>query len=240
MKQAGWLLVAGVALAAPLRAQAPPQNPLRHLHADKGAVVVEYQRATASADAFARLADTAQPARLQVSLAAGTPAHAGEAVATAYLDGLAGALPAMAVGDAGQAAGYQLEIAVSDGRSDVEASEKVYGYRHAGVSCNVSPSYGVSCGELGGGVPVSTGTRPVQATERTLDVVLRMHRLVQGGKRSPVFEDSYTLRYLDGACSNDIAAAATIARALGKAAVLEQPLNIRFDSAAKPLLCDRG
>lgn len=212
-------------------------NPLKELQSVRGGVVVEYERAVAGDDQFAGLPGT-EP--VVVSLADGTPEAAGRAVASAYADALRTVLPqaTLAAGRAqAPAPGYLVEVGLSSGSKTVEGSEEVYASRQAGTTCKAQPDGSVVCNDVGS-APISVGTRPTEAIENSIKTVVRLYRVDAGGARAVVFEDAYSVNYVGEQCRNEVAAAATVARSLGKDALSKRPLNIRLHSTPKLMGCD--
>lgn len=212
-------------------------NPLKELQSARGGVVVEYERAVAGADEFARLPGTDA---VVVALAEGTPDATGRVVATAYADALRTLLPqaTLAAGHAQPPApGYLVEVGLSSVSKTVEGSEEVYASRQTGTACKVQPDGSVVCNDVGS-APISVGTRPTAETQNTIRTVIRSYRIDAGGARTVVFEDAYSVNYLGELCRNEVAAAATVATALGKDALSAKPLNIRLHSTPKLMQCD--
>lgn len=221
-----WLLSPGV-----------QANPLRDLQSARGGVVVTYERATGDDAEFERLA--AQPAPVLRLAVSGDPPQAATRVASAYIEGLLEVLPRAADADADAVPQYLVELQLGrDGRM-VEGSEQVYANRQAGTVCKVLPDGSVSCGDVGS-APMAVGKRTTQQAEQTVEVVVRLLRLEGGetGARTAVFEDSYTLSYVGEDCRNDIAAAGTLATALGRNALSKDPLNMRMFSTPRILHCE--
>lgn len=212
-------------------------NPLHDLQSSRGGVVIEYQRATAEEDAFARL--SASSPKVRVVMAGDTPDGAGREVAAAYAKGL-GTLFAdvVVVPDRNQVEGadYVVEISLSTGSTQVEGSETVYGTRQTGVACKVLPDGTMSCNDMGS-APMAMGTRPTLETESSMDVTIRFLQRSDAAY-SIVFEDAYSIRIPEDGCKNPAAAVATVATALGKAALLQEPLNIQLYSNPKLLRCE--
>ena len=230
-----------LALAMPVQAQSPA-NPLRELQSAEGGVVVHYERATADAGEFGRLADAAMARGLVLVLADGTPDQAGHRLAEAFVGGMRNVFPSarLAAGAAPAGQGYQVSVGVVSRRTTLDATEKVYGTRQGGMACKPRPDNSLVCDDVGSAGPAALGTRPVQVAMQRIEVVIRMFRIGADGSRVAVFEDAYALDYRDQACGDGLAAASTIAAALGKAVRQQEPMNIRFDSSAGPLRCGKG
>lgn len=212
-------------------------NPLRELQSSRGGAIIEYERATAGEEAFARLSSASPKV---VVVADGAPDEAGHEVAAAYAEGLKTLFPGVVVApsrnDANDA-DYVAEISVSTDSTLVEGSEMVYSTRQTGVVCKTLADGSVSCNDMGG-APMAVGTRPTKETESKIGVTIRfLHQ--SDGKRSTVFEDVYSLRIPQNGCRYDISAAATVASTLGKAALSQEPLNIQLYSSPRLLRCDR-
>lgn len=216
-------------------------NPLRDLQSGRGGVIVTHERAIGTDEEFERLAGQAAPVfRVAVS---GDAPQAATLVAADYIEGLLEVLPRAAEADSGAAAQYLVELKLARGGRMVEGSEQVYANRQAGTVCKVLADGSVSCGDVGS-APIAVGTRTTEKAEHMVDVVVRVYRLGEGsqdegGARTVVFEDSYQLSYLGEDCRNDIAAAGTIATALGRNALSKEPLNMRMFSTPKILHCER-
>ncbi|WP_144409300.1 hypothetical protein [Pseudoxanthomonas suwonensis] len=222
-------------LASPVHAS----NPLRDLQSGRGGAVVEYERATAGDDEFARLAGAAPT--VAVVVADGTPDALGRTVAAAYAEGLQTVFPGASLaasrGEAA-AANYVAEVGVASDSAVVEGTEKVYSTRATGTHCKVRPDGSVTCDDVGG-APIVVGTRATEEVEKKIEVTIRFLRQDADGARAAVFEDAYSVRLPQEGCRNEAAAAATVATALGKAARSHEPLNIRLYSTPKLLRCDK-
>lgn len=230
--------ILGSALLLALPAQAG--EALKKLHSSRGGAVIEYERAVAGSEEFARLPRGASAPTVAVAPASGTPEEEGRTVAGAYADALRAVFPDVRLVAAGDrpASGYLAEVGVSSGSEVVEVTEQVYGTRQTGVSCKAQGT-SVECTDRGG-APISLGTRPAQQTERQVAVTIRFYRqAADTGARAIVFEDAYSIRYPVGACRYDGAAAATVAAALAGNALSPEPLHIRFHSDPRLLRCDR-
>lgn len=215
-------------------------NPLRELQSGRGGVVVTYERATAEDAEFERLAGQAAPV-FRVAVSSDAPQAAAQ-VAADYVEGLLEALPRAAEAVDGAAAQYLIELQLARGGRMVEGREQVYANRQAGTVCKVLADGSVSCGDVGS-APIAVGKRTTEKAEHTVEVVARLYRLGEGGAdegaaRTVLFEDSYALSYLGEDCRNDIAAAGTVATALGRNALSKDPLNIRMYSTPRILRCD--
>ena len=230
-------VVASSLLAVALPAQA--ENPLHDLQSNRGNVVIGYERATTGNEAFARLSSA--PPTVVVTVAEGTPEQAGRQVAEAYAEGLRTLFPNVVVvpsrNDARQA-DYVVEVGLVTGSEVVAGSEMVYSTRQTGVTCKVMPDNTVSCNDAGG-APIAVGKRATEETESKVAVTIRFLQPQAGAGRSAVFEDAYSLRIPGQACKYEISAAATVASALGKAALSQEPLNIQLYSSPKLLRCER-
>jgi len=231
--------ILGSALLLALPAQAG--DVLKKLHSSRGGAVIEYERAVAGSEEFARLRRDASAPTVVVALAGGTPEEEGRAAASAYADALRAVFPdvrLVAAGGDRPASGYVAEVGVSSGSDVVEVIEKVYGTRQTGVSCKAHGNT-VECTDRGG-APISLGRRTTQQTERRVAVTIRFYRqAADSDTRTAVFEDAYSIRYPEGACRYDGAAAATVAAALAGNALSPEPLHIRFDSEPRLLRCNR-
>ena len=231
-----WLLLGCALLSLSPHAQA---NPLRGLQSGRGGVVVTYERATGADAEFERLAAQAAPVlRLEVS---GDPPEAASEVAAGYMEGLREVLPVAAGADVASAH-YLVELRLDRDDRMVEGSEQVYANRQAGTVCKVLADGSLSCGDVGS-APIAVGKRTTREAERTVSVVVRLYRLggdgsPGAGERQVVFEDSYALSYAGEACRNDIAAARTLATALGRNVLSKEPLNMRMFSTPRILHCD--
>jgi hypothetical protein len=237
MTRLPWLGCALLLLAAGAHA-----NPLRDLQSARGGVVVTHERATGADAEFDRLA--AQPApvfRVEVSGDAQQVApQVATRVAADYFEGLLQVLPRAAEAETAAAAQYLVQLQLARGDRMVEGSEQVYANRQAGTVCKVLPDGSVSCGDVGS-APMAVGKRTTEKAEHTVEVVVRLYRLGEDGEdgaRTVVFEDAYGLSYYGEDCRNDIAAAGTIATALGRNALSKQPLNMRMYSTPRILRCD--
>lgn len=234
----GRMSMLGIALLA-LALPAHAANPLRELQSSRGGAIVDYERATAGDEEFARLAGAAPT--VAVLVADGTPDEIGREVAAAYAEGLKTVFPGAAlVASRGEAAaaGYVAEVGVATASVVVEGTEKVYGTRPTGTSCKVRPEGTVNCDDVGG-APIAVGTRAIAEVEKKVDVTIRFLRQEPDGTRAAVFEDAYSVRLPQEGCRNEVAAAATVATALGKAAGSDDPLNIRLHTTPRLLRCDR-
>lgn|GEM_PF-767984 len=215
-------------------------NPLKELQSGRGGVVVEYERAVAGDEEFARFSSGQPSLPIVVSLAPGSAAEVG-VVASAYAEGLRTRLPDAVLATSGNeptAAGYLAEVGVTSASKTVEGTEEVYANRQAGTTCKAQPDGSVVCNDVGS-APISVGTRATETTEQNIKTVVRLYRVEQGGARTVVFEDAYSLSFGPEQCRNGLAAAATVATALGKDALSDQPLNIRLYSTPKLLRCER-
>ncbi len=238
--RAGTIVLSIVLLALPAHAGgAKGVEALKPLHRNGGEVVIEYERAVAGDDAFARLVREAPAATVAVSSAADAAPAPAQAVAAAYAAALKAVFPgaAMAAGD-GQPALYVAEVDVSRGAATVEVTEKVYGLRQTGVGCR-SQANSVECTDRGG-VPIAQGTRSVQQPGEAVEVTIRFFRQEPAtGARTVVFEDAYSIRYPETACRHGHSAAATVAKALAANALSPEPLHIRFHSDSRRLRCGK-
>lgn len=214
-------------------------NPLRDLQSGRGGVVVTHERATGDDAEFDRLAGQAAPV-FRVAVASDA-AQAATRVAADYVEGLLEVLPRAAEAAGGDAAQYLIELQLARGGRMVEGSEQVYANRQAGTVCKVLADGSVSCGDVGS-APMAVGKRATEKAEHTVEVVVRLYRLGDGGAnegaRTVLFEDAYALSYFGEDCRNDIAAAGTVATALGRNALSRDPLNIRMYSTPRILRCD--
>lgn len=231
------ILCASILLAVALPAQA--SNPLHELQSSRGNVVIGYERATTGNEAFARLASSAPS--VVVTLAEGTPEQAGRQVAEAYAQGLRTLLPDVVVAtsrnDARQG-DYVVEVGLVTGSEVVEGSETVYSTRQTGVTCKAMPDNTVACMDAGA-APIEVGKRATEETESKVAVTISFLQPQAGAARPVMFEDAYSLRMPEQSCKYEIAAAATVASALGKAALLQEPLNLQLYSSPKLLRCER-
>lgn len=220
-------MAACLAVAAPSRAA----DALKSLQSPRGTVTVEYERATAEVDEFARLA----PALATVRVVA---AQAGDADAVAVAAAYARGLQAHAVSAPGAPADagvqYLAEVVLGRGAGTVEDSEKVYGTRQTGVACRVEGN-SVGCKDMGS-APIEVGSRAVQRAAQQLEVTIRLFR-DDDQARVVVAEDRYAIRHADGQCPDLAAAAATVAEAVAGQALSARPLHIRFRSHAGQLRC---
>ena len=231
------LVFACILLAVALPAHAT--NPLHDLQSSRGSVVIGYERATTGNEAFARLASPSP--KVVVTVAEGTPEQVGRQVAEAYAEGLRTLLPYVVVApsrnDAKQA-DYVVEVGLVTGSEVVAGSEMVYSTRQTGVTCKVMPDNTVSCNDAGG-APIAVGKRATEETASKVAVTIRLLQPQAGTARPVMFEDAYSLRIPEQACKHGISAAATVASALGKAALLQEPLNLQLYSSPKLLRCER-
>lgn len=216
-------------------------NPLRDLQSGRGGVVVTHERATGADAEFDRLAGQPAPV-FRVEVSGDTP-QAATRVAADYIEGLLAVLPRAAEAESGAAAQYLVELQLVRGGRVVQGSEQVYANRQAGTVCKVLADGSVTCGDVGS-APIAVGKRTTEKDEHTVEVVVRLSHVGEGGTngsgaRTVVFEDAYALSYLGEDCRNDIAAAGTLATALGRNALSKEPLNMRMYSTPKILRCDR-
>ena len=213
-------------------------NPLRELQSGLGGAMVDYERATGADREFERLAAAPAPV-YRVAVAGDDPQEAAR-IAAAWVEGLLAVVPgAVEAGSSAEAAepDYLIELRLTRGSRQVEASEEVYGIRSTGTSCASTPEGLVCTG--GTSAPIAVGTRTTEKEQKRLAAVLRFYRLGEGGERAVVFEDAFSLEYAGEDCRKDIAAAETVALALGRNALSRTPLNIRTPSTPKLLGCDR-
>lgn len=230
-------VVGSMLLVVALPAQA--DNPLHGLQSSRGSVVIGYERATTGNEAFARL--TSSSPNVVVTVAEGTPQEAGRQVAEAYAEGLRTLLPNVVVAPSrndAKPADYVVEVGIVTGSEVVAGSEMVYSTRQTGVACKVMPDNTVSCNDAGG-APIAVGKRATEETESNVAVTLRFLQPQAGAGRSALFEEAYSLRLPQQACKYEISAAATVAAALGKAALSQEPLNLQLYSSPKLLRCER-
>ena len=224
-----------LAVASPAQAT----NPLHELQSSRGSVVIGYERATTGDDAFARLSSSSPT--VVVVVAEGTQEQAGREVAEAYAQGLRTLFPdVVAASSRSQAkpGDYVVEVGVETSSETVEGSETIYSTRQTGVQCKAMPDNTVSCMDAGG-APIAVGKRVTEEAESKVAVTLRFLQPQAGAARPVLFEDAYSLRIPQQACKYGISAAATVASALGKAALSQEPLNLQLYSSPKLLRCER-
>ena len=233
--RAGAIVLPMVLLALPAHAG----GGLEKLHRNGGDVVVEYERAVAGDEAFARLLREAKAAMVTVSSTTDAADATTQAVAAAYAAALRAVFPGEAPAD-GQPPppAYVAQVEASRTDAPVEVAEKVYGMRQTGVGCR-SQDNSVDCSDRGG-APIAQGTRSVQQAGEAVEVTIRFYRQdAATGARTVVFEDAYSLRYPETACRHGHSAAATVATALAGSALSPEPLHVRFHSDARRLRCGR-
>ena len=230
-------VVGSMLLVVALPAQAT--NPLQALQSSRGNVVIGYERATSGNEAFARLSSSSPS--VVVTMAEGTPAQVGLPVAEAYAQGLRTLLPNVVVApnrsDA-KPADYVVEVGIVTGSEVMEGSETIYSTRQTGVQCKAMPDNTVACMDAGS-APIAVGKRATEEAGSKVAVTLRFLQPQTDAGRSVMFEEAYSLRLPEHSCKHEIAAAATVASALGKAALLQEPLNLQLYSNPRLLRCDR-
>ena len=230
-------VVASRLLAVALPAQA--ENPLHDLQSSRGNVVIGYERATTGNEAFARLSSA--PPTVVVAVAEGTTEQAGRQVAEAYAEGLRTLFPKVVVASSRndiRQADYLVEVGLVTSSETVEGSETIYSTRQTGVQCKAMPDNTVSCMDAGG-APIAVGKRVTEEAESKVAVTLRFLQPQAGAGRPVLFEEAYSLRIPQQACKYEISAAATVASALGKAALSQEPLNLQLYSSPRLLRCER-
>jgi hypothetical protein len=230
-------VVASILLGVTLPAQAT--NPLHELQSSRGSVVIGYERATGGNEAFARLASSSPT--VVVTVAEGTPEQAGRQVAGAYAEGLRTLFPDVVLAssrDVVKQADYVVEVGIVTGSEIVEGSEMVYSTRQTGVTCKAMPDNTVACMDAGA-APIAVGKRATEETESKVAVTIRFLQPQTGAGRAALFEEAYSLRIPEQACKHGISAAVTVASALGRAALSQEPLNLKLYSSPGLLRCER-
>src|SRR5690606_27339076 len=229
------MIIAGLlAIALPASAS----EALRAFQSTQGGVYVHYERATAGEDAFARLTAAGNTPVYVVPVAPAPNDAAGRQLAQSYAEALRAVLPGAVLGDAAAlpAEGYVVEVDVAQLEDRLEVSEQVIATGGAATVCS-SVGNTVECKVAGTG-PVPMGTRTAEQAGQRVEARMRLSRL-ENGALSPVYDDTYVIRYTEANCRNGMAAAITLAEALAVDALSVEPVNIRFQSRGGPLRCDR-
>ncbi len=229
-----WILTGLAAISMPASAA----DALRGFVAPEGGIYVHYERATADEAAFARLAEVGDAPVYVVPVALAPHDAAGRDLAAAYAESLRAVLPGAVVGEASALpdAGYVVEVDVAQLEDRLEVSEQVFSSGNAATVCTAVGN-SVECAVAGTG-PVPMGTRTSEQDGHRVEARMRLSSL-ENGNLTPVYDDTYVVRYTDATCGNGMAAAQTLATALAQDALSPEPVNIRFQARGGPLGCDR-
>ena len=235
----GFIVLAGVLLW--LHCAAAHANPLKDLVSPRGTSAIKYERAVGKRTEFTQLAADGPAAGVAVTVVDDGGTGAGEKVAAAFLDGLRTVLPQSGPLSAwdGRSPQFVARIAVSarEGRAG-EASKMIMGAQ--GTSCQQVGKEQMQCDEAGT-APNAMGKTASSRVNPELTVMIRLYRFdTADGSAEPVvvFEDLYSIAYVPSECSDPGAAAATVARLLGEAALSSRAFNIDFPTTTRALACN--
>ena len=233
-------VLAGVLLLLSWVSAVQAANPLEGLVSNRGAATVEYERAVGKRTEFERLSTADPSAGVAVSVVADGPGQAGQKVAAAYVEGLRKVLPLVGLsstwGDASPPQ-FVAEIGVSanEGR-EVQAEKQIMAGQ--GTTC-MQVEKKMQCTEASA-APNPLGKKGVTRTNPEIAVKIRFYRHDRDGSAAPVtvFEDAYSVSYVETECSDPGLAAATVARLLGESVLTSRAVNISFPTTPRQLGCN--
>ncbi|GAB3509703.1 hypothetical protein [Pseudoxanthomonas daejeonensis] len=235
----GFLVVVGFVLS--LYCAAAQANPLKELVSSRGTSTIKYERAVGKRAEFAQLSADGPAAGVAVTVVDDGGTGAGEKVAAAYLEGLRKVLPQsgpLAAGD-GTSPQFVARIALSahEGRAG-EATKLIVGAQ--GTTCMQVSKDKMQCQEIGP-APNAMGKTAATWINPELTVMIRLYRFdPRDSSVAPVvvFEDLYSLSYVQTECTDPGAAAAAVARLLGETALSSRAVNIDFPTTPRALGCN--
>ncbi|MBO9717366.1 MAG: hypothetical protein J7507_11315 [Pseudoxanthomonas sp.] len=233
-------VLAAVSLLLSWTPPARAGNPLDGLISNRGAATVEYERAVGRHAEFVRLTEAAPSAGVAVSVVADLPGQAGQKVAAAYVEGLRKALPQASLASARDASPPQfvaeIGLSASEGRQGQAEKQIMAGQ---GTTC-MQVEKKLQCTETAP-APNPLGKKNGSMINPEITVKIRFYRHdLDDSSAAPVtvFEDAYSVSYVETECSDPALAAATVARLLGESVMTSRAVNISFPTTPRQLGCN--
>ena len=235
----GFTVLAGVLLS--LYCVVAHANPLKELVSTRGTSTVKYERAVGKRSEFTQLSTEGPAAGVAVTVVDDGGTGAGGKVAAAYLEGLRKVLPQSGPLTAwnGTPPQYVARIALSarEGRPG-EAKKLIMGAQ--GATCHQTGKDKMQCQEAST-APAAMGMTQATWINPELTVMIRLYRFdTRDGSAAPavVFEDLYSLSYVQTECTDPGAAAASVARLLGESALSARAVKVDFPTTTRTLGCN--
>ncbi len=216
-------------------------NPLKELVSSRGTSTIKYERAVGKRAEFTQLAAEGPVAGVAVTLVDDGGTGAGDKVADAYVAGLRTVMPnsqRLAASDE-RSPQYVARIALA--RTEGHAGEDAKLIMAAqGTTCQQVGKEKMQCQEVGP-APNAMGKTKGTWVNPELTVMIRLYRFDtedRAAAPSVVFEDTYTLSYIETECTDPGAAAASVARLLGESATTSRAFNLDFPTTPRVLGCN--